>query len=105
MRAQDAQLMMVLGGMVPLAAAEITRWSPVRRDAEAVRAADVIASSADALRGEGDRDAPRGTVLAALARGIALGSLLPGGVTFGGQHWCTLPHKGCPSGNVTREEP
>jgi hypothetical protein len=100
-RAGIAQL---LDGLVPLAALEVARWSPVRQEAEAARAGDLIASSADDLGAVGDhrekRNSRQGAVLAALARGIALGSLRPGGVTFAGRHWCTAPHEDCPSGSI-----
>lgn len=39
----------------------------------------------------------------AVARGVAAGALQPGGVTVLGRHWCTSPHKGCPSGNEPAE--
>lgn len=42
------------------------------------------------------RNYRRGEILNALAKGLAIGSLVPGGVTFMGRHWCGAPHQGCP---------
>lgn len=114
-------LLTVLDGMVAFASVEVSRWSPHRRSQEAQRLADII-GAADALigdaappsrhevatlppphlwAGQGQHRAYRpGEILAALARGIALGIELPGGVTFAGRHWCGAPHEGCLSGNV-----
>lgn len=40
----------------------------------------------------------------AVARGVAVGALQPGGVTLLGRHWCTDPHKGCPNGSEPAED-
>lgn len=40
----------------------------------------------------------------AVARGVAVGALQPGGVTLLGRHWCTIPHKGCPNGRESAED-
>lgn len=37
-----------------------------------------------------------GEILNAIARGLAIGALQPGGVTWLGLHWCTAPHGACP---------
>lgn len=39
----------------------------------------------------------RGCVLSAAALTLALGARQPDGVTWGGRHWCTTPHPGCPN--------
>lgn len=98
---ERAAIALLLDGMVPLAAIEVSRWSPVRQEAEMARAGDLIASSADDLGVVGDhhgkRNSRQGAILAALARGIAAGSLRPGGVTFAGRHWCSAAHEDCPN--------
>lgn len=111
-------LLAVLDGLVPCAAVEISRWRPERRRQEAQRCADIIGSASElfngavpptpremetmppphlAAPGEKARSYRRSEILGALARGIALGIELPGGVTFAGRHWCGAPHPGCPS--------
>lgn len=54
------------------------------------------------LAGDGGkvRDYRPGEVLGAIARTVAIGALLPGGVTSFGRHWCTAPHEGCPAGRT-----
>ncbi len=98
---ERAAIVLLLDGLVPLAAVEVARWSPVRREAEMARAGELIASSADDLGAVGDhagkRNSRQGAVPAALARGIAAGSLRPGGVTFAGRHWCSAAHEDCPN--------
>lgn len=60
-------------------------------------AVDPLASSGDMLvRRTRPRDGEPGTrtVFAHLARSLAAGAFLPGGVTFGGRHWCA-DHAAC----------
>ena len=98
---ERAGVVLLLDGMVPLAVFEVSRWSSVRQEAEMARSGELIASSADDLGVVGDhlgrRNSPQGAVLTALARGIAVGSLRPGGVTFAGRHWCSAAHEDCPN--------
>ena len=98
---ERAGIVLLLDGMVPLAAIEVSRWSSARQEAEMARAGELIASSADDLGAVGDhrdkRNSRQGAVLAALARGIAAGSMRPGGVTFAGRHWCSAAHEDCPN--------
>lgn len=114
---RNSVLITVLDGLVACAAVEVSRWSPCRRDQEAQRLADVISIASELFNGaqaparsekatvppphlsgpgEKARSYRQGEILAALARGIALGREQPGGVTFAGRHWCSAPHEGCP---------
>lgn len=113
---------MALDGLVPLWVMRVSAWPPERIAAERDETAWVIACGGEVLFNAPDdpspadmrlptpttltpgqlkdgviaRDFRRGEVLAALAKAIAMGSLLPGGVTFLGRHWCSEPHRGCP---------
>jgi hypothetical protein len=40
----------------------------------------------------------------AVARGVSVGALQPGGVTMLGRHWCVTPHEFCPNGHEPPEE-
>lgn len=123
---RNSTLLTVLDGMVAFAAVEVSRWSPYRRGLEAERLADIISIASELFNGadaptrremktvppphlsgldEKARSYRHGEILGALARGIALGIDLPGGVTFAGRHWCGAPHEGCPAGNALPERP
>ncbi|MEC3993983.1 hypothetical protein VSR01_10680 [Actinacidiphila sp. DG2A-62] len=89
----------ILHGLVPLHLARLTTASDHDRHVLAERYADGIAAGADRLTAPGnfqDRH-ERSEALTALAGGLALGALTPGGVTFAGHHWCTAPHPDCPT--------
>lgn len=90
-------LRLAVDGLMPFAAAEIARWTDDEKKAFAPIAADLISTGADELRNTDRRrrDAPRGQILAAITRGIALGAEAPGGVDWAGGHWCVAPHQGC----------
>lgn len=100
------RLLLVLDGLVPLHLMRLS--SPVelaRAQQESALPggpADVIAESGDRLtasgnfRGEGEHRT-RGKVLSAMAQGLALGAMQPGGVTWAGAHWCTAAHDACPN--------
>lgn len=114
---REGMLLTVLEGMVPLAMLELARYGGWRLEEEVRQLADIV-SLADSLVGDADppsrgdmkalpplhlwagkgaaRSYRRGEVLAAVARGLALVALRPGGVTFAGRHWCAAPHEGCP---------
>jgi hypothetical protein len=104
----DAQerLLLVLDGLVPLhlmRLGEPGELARAQREASADGGtADVIAESGDRLtasgnfRGDGEHRT-RGKVLAAMAQGLALGAMQPGGVTWAGAHWCTAAHDACPN--------
>ena len=104
------QLLLVLDGLVPL---HLMRLSNPGELARAQREAaipggpaDVIAESGDRLTASGNfqgdgEHRTRGRLLSALARGLALGALQPGGVTWAGAHWCAAPHPACPNRQVT----
>jgi hypothetical protein len=119
-------LAMAMESLVPLWAARARSWTPERLAAERDATAWVIACGGDALftvmddpppgdmrlptpdvltgeqikEGVVARNFRRGEILNALAKGLAMGSLLPGGVTFLDLHWCSAPHKGCPRGRA-----
>lgn len=62
---------------------------------EAERAADIIACGADILwapKVRRNAEVKPDEVRHALAVGLAILAARPGGVTFGGLHWCTGPH-------------
>jgi hypothetical protein len=42
------------------------------------------------------RDYRPAEIFNAVAKGLGLGALVPGGVTWLGRHWCTTPHGKCP---------
>lgn len=112
----------LLDSLVAVWLPQVREWPPERFAAEGEEAALVIAIGGDVLfRGASDpspadmrlpaphaltvkqlrdgglaRDYRRGEILNALAKGLAMGSLVPGGVTFLGRHWCAEPHRGCP---------
>jgi hypothetical protein len=70
--------------------------SPLRPD---LRAPTVVTLTKEQVRdGVKARDFTRREMWDALATGLALGSLCPGGVTWLGAHFCTAPHRGCPAG-------
>lgn len=52
------------------------------------------------LRGEATYSA--GEVFNFLARSLAIGACQPGGVTWGGMHWCVWPHPCCPNPRAAR---
>jgi hypothetical protein len=119
----DTELMMIfLEAAVPRWAARVWSWTPDRRAAEAEDIAWVIACGADALFRPEDKPTPAqmrlpaphqltrqqmddgvkardyrpAEVFNAIATGLAIGALLPGGVTWHGAHWCAAPHGTCP---------
>lgn len=86
----DPVVLLILGGLVPIAIAELSRMSPYRRAQLAEAAVDVVASTGDALTsGRVDRHSRDGRrrLLPAMARGLAALAYCPGGVTWCGQHW------------------
>jgi hypothetical protein len=119
------RLLLFLEAAVPLRAMEMSQWPPERRVQEAAAAADLIAHGADVLF-RPDGTLPESTaarlraptvltltreqaaagikasgfrpaeIFNAIAKGLAIGALQPGGVTWFGQHWCTAPHGTCP---------
>lgn len=103
------RLLLILDGLVPLhlmRLADPGELARAHREAAADGGiADVIAHSGDRLtasgnfHGDGEHHT-RGRLLSALARGLALGAMQPGGVTWAGAHWCAAPHDACPN---TRE--
>jgi hypothetical protein len=105
-------------------------WEQVR--AEATRVGEIIAYAGDAImfpppppkgnrkaglsgptavtltREQADagmlcRDFTAAELLDALDGAYAVGSLVPGGITWLGLHFCTAPHRGCPAGNLPQE--
>lgn len=49
-----------------------------------------------AAQGARTAGAGRADILNAIAKALALGALMPGGVTWLGRHWCVAPHGTCP---------
>lgn len=99
-------LVNLLGGLVPLHMLRLS--DPGRRMRVAYEAGNLaayIAAAGDHLtnpakyRRPDDRQA-RARVLSAMAAGLALGAYQPGGITWGGSHWCTAPHPECPNGRT-----
>lgn len=108
-RAQYRNLQTALLGLLPIAIFEVSRMGDLERAAAAQRAVDGIAGRADGMlfpggaKGgrRGGRTARReGTsVLAEVARGMAVLAHNPGGVTSLGIHACAIAHSGCPAGD------
>ena len=124
-------LVITLQAAVPLWMAELARMTPEQRDRAvanwAADAAEVIASNGDTLMfhtkptkltaaqlGTTSRRKPGDEVGTAstfnhLARGLAALAYCPGGVQFGGYHWCADHHRwgievdtfGCPGPRET----
>jgi len=98
-----ATLLLVLDGLVPL---HIARFAsrPAERDralAEAGDLADTMAAISDRLAAAGNFPGTtarreRGRLLTTMATCLALGAEQDSGITWGGGHWCTRPHDGCP---------
>jgi hypothetical protein len=90
-------LLTVLNGLIPVQAARIADLSAGDRRRLAEQYADALATGADRLTAPGnftDRR-ERSAALTALAGGIAIGAIQPGGITWAGHHWCTRPHVNC----------
>lgn len=89
----------ILQGLVPIRIAHIMGMSPYKREILLAQATDRIAGGGDRVTARGnftDR-ADRAETLSALAAGLALGALQPGGITWDGLHWCVSPHPDCPT--------
>lgn len=95
-------LLTVLNGLIPLHLARLASLSEGDRKRLAERYADELAAGADRLTAPGnftDRR-ERARALTALAGGLAIGAMQPGGVTWAGRHWCARPHPDCPVNKV-----
>lgn len=124
--ARNSMLLTVLDGLVPIAQVAVSMWSPCRREREAQAYADIISVASELFNGatpptahemkalppphlsaldQKSRNYQGREILGALARALALGAAVPGGVSFAGRHWCERPHEGCPSGNLPQEAP
>lgn len=90
-------LITVLEGLIAVQAARIADLSEGDRKRLAEQYADALATGADRLTAPGNFDdrRERSQALTALAGGIAIGAMQPGGVTWAGRHWCTRPHVNC----------
>jgi len=86
--ANPALLYAAIGCAVPLEIAAVAAWS----DDERMRVADELASVLGELGDVLEFGAPKSinvrTPFVALARGLAIAAYQPGGVCFGGMHWC-----------------
>lgn len=80
---------------VPMHVEEVRDWPATARAAAGRELGQVVAEKGDALM-FGGRKGEAARVFNALARGLALVSCQPGGVTFRGLHWCAWPHPRCP---------
>lgn len=94
----------VQGGLAFLVPITIAEFRPLTVEARMVRAGEDssnIAHNADQLiRGQADRRSRKNSVLASVARAMAIGAFNPGGITFLGVHACDEPHEDCPGGNL-----
>lgn len=98
-------LLTVLNGLIPLHLARLAGLSEGDRRRLAEQYADGLATGADRLVMPGnftDRR-ERSQALTALAGGLAIGAMQPGGITWAGRHWCVTPHPGCPVNTVNEE--
>lgn len=78
---------------------------PLKRKANLSGPTMVTLTKEQAGAGFYARDFTREELRDALLQAYAIGSLAPGGVTWLGLHFCTMPHKGCPAGSVPPEDP
>lgn len=87
-----------LEAAVPLRIAELLGKSPAIRGrmaaAWAANAVDEIASRGDVLQYGGGKRGEAAEVFGHLARALAAGAMVPGGVTFAGLHWCVEHPRG-----------
>lgn len=99
-------LMTMLDGLIPLHLMRLSDLSEGDRRRLAERYADDLAAGADRLTAPGNFDdrAERSEALTALAGGLAIGAMQPGGVTWAGRHWCTKPHPDCPVNKVNERK-
>ncbi|MFI9079152.1 hypothetical protein ACIGW8_22225 [Streptomyces sioyaensis] len=97
-------LLILLDGLIALQRAGFAAH-PGKRDRAFVEAgdlADTITEAGDRLTASGNFTAPadrqtRGELLTVMATCLALGAEQPGGIDWGGAHWCTAPHPDCPN--------
>lgn len=84
-KVRTSLLFTTLDAAVPLRIAELRDLDDMGRLALAAGAAAALAEHGDDLQygGAHCRDA-----VAALIRGLAVGAYAPGGISFGGHHWC-----------------
>lgn len=93
-------LLDVLSGLIPLHLSRLAGLSDRDRAHVTEQYADEIAASGDRLTAPENFDDrhERARALTALAGGLAIGAMQPGGVTWAGRHWCTTPHVNCVNG-------
>lgn len=86
-----------LAADVQAAATDVAALPPRAVLFEAERCADVIGSGADTLWAAKvhKKDLQPEEVYTAIRYGLAILACRPGGVTFGGLHWCGAEHDGC----------
>jgi len=101
---QHPMTLEILTGLVPLHILRLMHHPGelTRAQCESGELADTIAEYGDRLTNPGsfsDRGhrAERSRLLNAIATGLALGALKPGGITWAGLHWCTETHTACPN--------
>jgi hypothetical protein len=98
---RERNLLTTLAGLVPRFVLEMRDWTFEQRRAAVDREALLMCDTLLYGRGDGRPStkadhAASAKSLNALARGLAVLSFQPGGVTFAGRHWCADPRCRCP---------
>lgn len=91
---EDSLLTITLKVAVPLWAAQMSTWEPRRLVRVARECCDTIASHGDDILYQSKHRGDTAKAFNALAQGIAVLAMQPGGVTVFGVHWCT-DHRAC----------
>nr|MDQ2876850.1 hypothetical protein [Actinomycetota bacterium] len=87
-------LPIALSAVVPLWIERVRPMTDGQRQARAAELAGIIGSRGDVILYRGSKRGETAAAFSALAEGLAIGALQPGGVTAFGQHWCT-GHQAC----------
>jgi hypothetical protein len=92
--ADSTALMGILMLAVPLHIDELRGCSETERMALARECAQTVTEKGDVILYRSSRKGETARAFNALTKGLAIAAYQPGGVTFGGQHWCT-DHQAC----------
>jgi hypothetical protein len=100
-------LIPALAVAVPLWIHELQQLTGDTRDQQlrawAAATVDQVCERGDILQFSGGKKGQTAEAFNALARGLAAGAYVPGGITFAGLHWCVEPHPPIPCPNRPEE--